>query len=312
MQMLRSYLLVCLILPLAACKIQDGHPPQSPSTKDRGPMPPFTRVVVDGDIDVTLHTGCARPNLAFRGDVKSISRVQFAVKHGLLTLQLPQSHPRPHPHRVHADICTHYLTHWTYRGTGTVVGSHIRSGMLDATIDNEGSTVLQGQIALRHLTVKGTGFTEINGITGHGLTIRVFGTPRIQLAGIIDVVALNMRGRGWLSLYWLKSQALTIRAHDKAFIQMAGLVDKLDLELWDTARFNGRYLRGKHVFAKTHDRAIADISVTQRQHTLALDSSNIYFHNIPDMKADFMANQGAVLDLREWELPFMEEQTRYN
>ena len=312
MRMRRLSLLVCFIMALTGCKIPCITPSPHPAQKPKGPMPSFTRVIVDGDIDVTLHTGCTRPNVTLRGNEHDKATVLMTVNYGLLRLKLPKTKSKPNHDRVHADICTHYLTHWTYRGTGTVVGSNIRSGMLDATIDNQGSTVLQGQIALRHLIIKGSGFTQINGITGHGLTISVFGKPRIQLAGIINVVALNMHGGGWLSLHWLKSQVLKIRAHDAAFIQMAGLADILDVELWDTARFNGRYLRGAHVFAKTHDRAIADISVTKRQHTLALDTSNIYFHNFPDMKADFMANNGAVLDLREWELPFMEEQTRYN
>ncbi|HBI21485.1 MAG TPA: hypothetical protein DDY37_02695 [Legionella sp.] len=308
--MMRSCLLICGVLALTGCKIPLSTPSHHTIRHANDPMPSFTRVAINGNIDVTLHTGCPHTAVVLRGNPQDKSAVQMTVNHGLLRLTLRKSDP--HHDRVHADICTHYLTQWVYRGTGTVVGSNIRSGMLDATIDNQGSTVLQGQIAVRHLTIKGTGFTQINGVTGHGLTINVAGKPRIQLAGVMDVVALNMRGDGWVSLYWIKSQSLKIRAHGKGFVQMAGVVDMLDLELWDSARFNGRYLRGDHVFAKTHDRAVADISVLKRQHTLALNSSNIYFHNIPDMKADFMANAGAVLDLREWELPFMEEHTRYN
>ena len=307
---MRSCLLMCFVLALTGCKIPFSTPSRQTPPNANGPMPSFTRVAIDGNIDVSLHTGCARPHVLLRGDAKDKSAVQMTVNHRLLRLSLRKSDP--HHDRVHADICTHYLTHWTYHGTGTVVGSNIRSGMLDATIDNQGSTVLQGQMALRNLTITGTGFTEINGITGPGLTIKVSGKPRVQLAGVMDVVALNMKGNGWLSLHWIKSKSLKIRARGNGFVQMAGVVDILDIELWDKARFNGRYLRGDHVFAKTHDFAVADISVIKRQHTLALNSSNIYFHNIPDLKADFMANAGAVLDLREWELPFMEEHTRYN
>ena len=93
---------------------------------------------------------------------------------------------------------------------------------------------------------------------------------------------------------------------------MAGIVGTLDMELQGSARFNGRYLRGTDVFAKTYDHSVADICVTKTQHTLASNSSNIYFHNLPKMKADFMAFDGAVLDMRDLSAPFLQEYTQYN
>ena len=103
---------------------------------------------------------------------------------------------------------------------------------------------------------------------------------------------------GRLSLYWVKSRELTIRARGKSFIQLAGVVDKLDVELWGQAHFGGRYLRAMRSFVKTHNQSVAEISAVKRQHTLASDTSDIHFYNIPTMKADFMANNGAVLDMR--------------
>ena len=78
-------------------------------------------------------------------------------------------------------------------------------------------------------------------------------------------------------------------------------MDRLDVELWNTAHFNGRYLRAEHSFVKTHDRSLAEISVIRNQHTLASGKSNIYFYELPLTRADFMAFDGSVLDLREWE-----------
>jgi hypothetical protein len=52
--------------------------------------------------------------------------------------------------------------------------------------------------------------------------------------------------------------------------------------------------------------------VVEAQHALAKGSSNIYFYDLPDMKADFMAENGSILDLREWERPFFREGSHLN
>ena len=315
--LMRSFSLIWVILSLTSCahwhkttKAPQTYQKPSYATQTRT-TGPFTRVLVDGNIDVNLYTGDHNPRVILHGDSRGLSDVEISVKDGLLHVNEGKGYP--HFGRVRADIRTHYLTSVAYRGTGAVVGNNIQSSKLDISLHNTGKTTLQGKIALNKLDVNKSGDTRISGITpSHSCQIKIAGKSHVQLAGVMDVASLYMKDDGWLSLYWVQSNELKIRARDKAFIQMAGITKVLDIELWDNAHFNGRYLRGTRVFAKTHHNAIADISVVKHQHTLARDSSNIYFYNLPNTKADFMVNDGSVLDMREWESPSLREYTHYN
>ena len=121
-----------------------------------------------------------------------------------------------------------------------------------------------------------------------------------------------MDNDGWLSMYWIKSKMLIVRGRGAAFIQLAGVADRLDVELWGKAQFHGRYLRANNAFVKTHNQSLAEIAAVNKQHTLASDNSDIHFFNIPSMKTDFMAFNGAVLDMRDWNMPLMQEYNQYN
>lgn len=314
--LMRSFSLICIILSLTSCARSHEKPvaPSAPAvmqsiTQTRATAA-FTRVKVDGNIDVTLYTGDRHPRVVLHSDPRNMPDIKTNVSDGLLQISLGKGYP--HFGRVKAEIHTHYLSSFSYHGSGVILGNNIQSGKLDLSINNKGKTLIQGKIGLNKLAVAGSGSTVINGITGHMCQITLKGKQHVQLAGVIGMTELNMDGKGWLSTYWLKSSELKIRAKGDAFIQIAGVAELLDVELWDNAHFNGRYLRGTRVFAKTHGTSVADISVIKTQHTLASDASNIYFYNLPDMKADFMAYNGSVLDMREWDSPTIEEYTRYN
>lgn len=303
---MRSMLLIFFILSLTSC----SRPHQTNTTLSLPASKTSPRVVVNGNIDVRLYTGEAKPRLLLHGDASSLAAVQVSLHNGLWYINVGKGYP--HTGRIQAEIRTRYLTSFAYHGEGTVMADNLQSSMLDLSINNTGKTILLGKFNLRKLLVSGSGFTQISGVTGHGCQIKLTGKPHVRVAGIINVSSLYMAGKSSLSLYWVKSNYLKIRAKDNAFLQIAGTVGTLDLALDDHARFNGRYLRGTDVFVKTFGYAVADICVTKTQHTLASGASNIYFHNLPKMKADFMAWNGAVLDMREWESPELKEYTPYN
>ncbi len=306
---MRLFFLSLIIVSLTGCTLWH-HETQSPQVQDSNHMGTFSRVEVDGDINVTLYTGDSHPRVVLFGDAAEKSRVKIVVKNGLLQIKKGKSTVNPGP--IRAEIHARYLTDFTFKGKGVITGKGIQSRLMDITIDNDGQTQLQGHMALRNLTIKGSGHTQIEGLQGRIVNIKLAGSPHVQLSGVVELTSLNLEGKGWFSLYWVKSNALKLWARDDVFVQLAGRVQNLDIELWNNAHFNGRYLRGISVFAKTHDCSTADISVVEKQHTLALDSSNIYFYNLPEMKADFMAYNGSVLDMREWESPFLKPYTRYN
>lgn len=309
----RPLLLIIIALLLQGCA---PRPPQGPlpvapgCTQQSRSIPAFNKVAVEGRVDVRLHTGYRKPQVILRGDPRDLAQLSTIVKNNTLLVGLKPGYPKFGA--VSVDIRGHYLNSFFYRGAGQINGPRLNSGLLDISITNTGRTTLAGNINLRRLEVNGSGYTEITGIKSQNLQISMSGKPHVKLAGLVRLSALNLNGNGSLGLYWVKSDLLTIRAKGKTFIQLAGIANKLDLELWGNSQFNGRYLRAKRVFAKTHDKSIAEITALDRQHTLATDGSDIRFYEIPEMKADFMGFNGAVLDMRDWNNPVMEEYTRYN
>ncbi len=270
----------------------------------------FTRVQVDGKINVTLHTGDAHPQVILHGDPRDLAYVSTTVVDGGLQINLGTGYPRYGA--VSADVRGQYLNAFIYRGAGFVTGKNLRSSLLDLTLDNGGKTTLEGQLAVRNLDIAGNGYVQIAGINSPNLNIKLKGKPKVQLAGVVNLTCLDMHNDAWLSMHWIKSKFLKVRSRGASFIQLGGIVEKLDVELWDTAHFNGRYLRAQNAFVKTHDKTVAEISAVNKQHTLASDASDIHFYNIPAMRTDFMAYNGSVLDMRDWNMPFMQEYDVYN
>ena len=264
----------------------------------------FSHVMVDGVINVNLHTHYKHPGVQLHGDPRDVAYVQIKRVGDRMSVYLGKGYPHFGP--VTADISTPHLRSFTYHGNGAINGTHLHSTCVDILINNQGRAQLSGQLSLRNMVVTGDGYTVIKGIKSPSLHVKMAQKAHLQLDGDMGVSSIDIENDAWLNLFWVKSQSLVIRQYGNAYLQLAGIVNKLDLEAWDNARFNGRYLRARSVFAKTHGRALAEITALTHQHTLALDRSDIAFYAIPETKADFMAFNGAVLDQRDLSFPFIQ------
>ncbi len=311
------FLLVFLGLSLlvSSCSYFRSTPPSSPAPEfvcvagtQQRPAPMFNGLQIKGNMSVRLSTGCAKPHVILKGDPRDFDNVKTYVSNGTYQILPGKGYPKCH---MHVDVCTKYLNYFRFQGNGEI-NATINSSALDVFLQNSGTTRMSGSLGIRRLEIKGDGFVQINGIKSQNLQLKITGKPRVQLVGMANISSIDLNSDAILSLYWVKSQQLIIREKGRSVIQLAGVVDKLDVELWDAARFRGRYLRANTAFVKTHDNSVAEMSAVKRQHTLALDTSDIQFFNIPSLKTDFMANNGAVLDMRDWNNPFMQEYDQYN
>ncbi|KTC88035.1 MULTISPECIES: GIN domain-containing protein [Legionella] len=305
------YFFLIFSLLLSSCI----HQPQvlPPTLKGRAQehfVPPFTQVRVEGIINVSLHSGYKHQEIILRGDPRDLGNVLIEPKGNNLLIKLPKGHPNFG--EVTAEIHANVLKGFSYEGEGTIVGNNIHSGFLELSIDNSGDTTLGGYIVLRKLKASGGGNIQISGVNTQYLQLDIINKTKVQLSGVISLSRINLADNSLLCMYWVKSPLLSICQRGKSLVQLAGTVDKLDVELWDSAHFNGRYLRAKNAFVKTHDRSVADIMAIKHQHTLATDSSDIYFYKVPKTSADFMAYAGSVLDMRDWNRPELHDYTRYN
>ncbi|MDP3269225.1 MAG: DUF2807 domain-containing protein [Legionella sp.] len=270
----------------------------------------FNQIDIKGRVNVSLHTGYKKPELVLTGDPRDLEQVKTVVTQSTLYINLGNGYPQHGA--VHAEIRGRFLNRFQYEGAGTVTGDRLHSSYLDLFLANEGTTRLGGSLGLHTLMVAGNGLTQISGITSRYLQVTLKGSPKLQLTGQVNLAKLHVDGDGWLSLYWIKSENLTIRAKNHSRIKLAGVVNRLDVELWGYAQFKGRYLRAQRSFVKTHDRSVAEISTLNHQSTMSTDASDIYYYNIPNTRADFMAYDGSVLNMREWDQYDLQDFTRYN
>jgi hypothetical protein len=310
----RCYSLILMVLLLTACahrapKIPSTPPKPIKATQTR-PLKSFNQIDVQGQFNVTVHTGYKKPEIILSGDTRDLAAIKVEVSDNTLHLILGKGYPIYGP--VYADIKGQFLNRLMAKDALRITGRQLHTSILDLYLLNTGTVQLGGSIGLRVLDIKGKGLYQISGIYSQNLQIFLQGTPKVQLAGVANLASLSMQGKAWLSLYWVKTDTLTVRAKNEATIQLAGAVNRLDVELWGSSQFKGRYLRAQRSFVKTHGRSVAEISVAKHQSNLAADASDIYYYNLPDTRADFMAFDGSVLDMRAWNQIELKDFDRYN
>lgn len=311
----RYYLLIVFAFFLTACAHRapknELPPPEVIKTKQVRRVPSFNQVHVQGQINVSLHTGYKEPQVILSGDARDLATVKAEVTQNTLYLSLiGKGSPLHAP--IYAEVRGQFLNRLMAKKTPIITGDRINTRLLDVYLEETDNVRLGGSIGLRVLDVKGKGLVRINGVYSPNLQLHLQGSPKVQLSGMVNLANLSMQGDAWLSLYWVKTDNLTVRAKNKTRIQLAGAVNRLDVELWGNARFKGRYLRAQRSFVKTHDRSVAEISVAKHQSNLATDASDIYYFNLPTTRADFMAYNGSVLDMREWNQFDLKDFNRYN
>ena len=308
------YSLMLIAFILASCAQRAPQTPlystSSVTTKQYRQVTSFNQIDAHGRINIKVHTGYKQPQVILTGDARDLIQVQTLVKQNTLFIVLNNGYP--HYGAVNADIRGQFLNRLHYIGVGSVTGTQLHTSLLDISLSNPGLTKLEGTIGLRQLDVNGSGSTQISGLSSQNLQIHLKGNPKVQLTGLAHITNLDLNGDGWLSLYWVKSNNLMVKAKKGAKIQLAGVVNRLDVELWDTAKFKGRYLRAQRTFVKTHNKSVAQISSVKHQSSLSTDASDVYYYNLPDTRADFMAFDGSVLDMREWDQSDLKDFNPYN
>ncbi len=315
---MRRQFLVLILLCLTLCGCARFHI-HAKTTKMTGSTPqnqvtysaPFNRVKIIGRFQVNLHTRKSADSITFHGPQYDLNHVKWYIANHELVVTMEQGYQLKEG-LIYLDVNTHHLTSFTYQGSGAVTAQSLSARSLDLSIKNNGPTRLEGDFVLHQALLGGNGVTHIKGAHGQNIELTLTGRTKVQIVGTIQLSRLKMKNNAWLSAHWLKSSILIMRLRDQAYTQLAGSVDFLDVALRDQARFNGRYLRAQRAFVKTQNQSEADIDVVEAQHSLATGTSNIYFYDLPLMRADFMAENGSVLDMREWERPFFKEGSNLN
>lgn len=300
-------LIIGLLIPLMGCqwvssylpKQQNNHPMIYAKTKTLFYHPEdFNQIYVRGKVMLTLHTGARRPWLTIHGDTRDLEHVKWSVKNDILRVHLEAGYPKHGQFTV--DIGAKKLKMFMYRGKGNVTGRRLYSKQLDLIIISKkpSTTVLEGRMNLRHVILRGSGKVLIkNSGTKQLMDLTVVGKVQVKLIGTINMQELTLVEHSSLILPALKTKKLKVTMDDYARAQIAGSVQWADMDLSGYSRFYGRSLRMNEAFVKTHDYARAFIVVSNKQHTLATDNSDIYYYSAPTYNNNFMGKNGSVLNL---------------
>lgn len=272
-------------------------------------LAPFSQIRAAGSLNVILHTNAKKPRIVLRGDPRDLAHLTSLIKQNRLIITFLNHYPQYGA--VTADIYAPEINDFSYKGAGVIAGK-INSKALAISINNPETTKIEGDITLRQLFVSGHSLVQIKGVKTNHFILKMEDNPRVYLDGMIRLGTLKMNGNGFLSMYWVKSERLNVFLSNNATLQLAGFVNVLEVKAKGRSHFLGRYLRARRAFVKTCDHAIAEINAIRRQHTLATGASDIHIYHVPEMREDFMAYNGAVLDMRQWNLPEYQHETVYN
>ncbi len=273
-------------------------------------LPVFHSIHAQGRINLTLHTGFKRSRLTLKGQAMDVANLKIMVQNDTLFLKVNAGYPKIAA--IQADLYLPFLTDLSYLGVGVIKGRALRTKRLSLLIDNPMTTTLSGALNLRDLTVRGNSHVRLNGIQSPHLNLTISGLSTIQLQGDMNLPDIVMPASGNLRVQGLRSRYVRVRMGGHAHLELAGKAEKLDADVSGHALFNGRYLRVFNSYVKTHDHALATLNTADKQHTLALDASDIYFFDLPRLRADLMADNGAVLDMRDWYSVYLEPYTPLN
>jgi len=263
---------------------------------------PFHRVHIEAKAELILHQTSGPSYAIINADSCDLEHSQIKVQDDSLHIQLQKDYPH-YPYKI--EVWINNIHQLYLRDEVKVTGHQLRSSGLAISAFGHQLLRLDGSFNLTYLQLGQAANLEMSGIDSKNLVIDMQQQAHAKLEGKMNVCNMNLRDDAWLSLYWVKANRLNLVYGGKSFVQLAGRVNVLDLELYGHARFAGRYLRIDRAFVRTHDFSVAQICAERSQHTLALDASHIDYYNVASMKTDFMVDSGAVLDLREWMLPYM-------
>lgn len=260
----------------------------------------FANLDIRGPFNINLTTGAKYAKVLVKADERALPDIELEIKNNTLYVRCMKNCAKYHGSSLRIEVKN--LNNFYYSGSGRITGHKVNLRQTNLHIINHGATRLSGNLNLRDVYIAGKGYTSLTGVKAKALSITLRQNARLQVRGEVQLASLTLGNGTWLSLYWLKANQLEFKGRGRTFVQLAGIVRVLDIELWGHARFNGRYLRAQETFIKTHGHSLAEISTFGHQHTLALDSSDIYYYNdYMKSHADFMGMRGAVLDLNEWE-----------
>lgn len=273
-------------------------------------IPDFDKLLVDGNIIVELHSGYGKPRIVIKGDRRDLFALTAEVKKHTLVLYAGAGVPDYAPIKV--IIKGRYIHDIKLKNNASIKGHALKLSYLDLDVKHHSTAHLGGYLMVHKVNIQDYGTVRLDGVRSKHLEVCIKENANLKINGKANLARLEASDHSKFSMAWVDSWNLIAKVTGDAYIQLAGIVNKLDASVYDNAHWNGRFLRSRQTFMKTYGHALARISAVNKQHTLALDKSNIYFYNLSTYRTDFMAYDGSVLDMRDWQIRAWFDYDHYN
>lgn len=273
-------------------------------------VPKFDKLLIDGNINVELHSGYTRPSITLIGDPRDLIPLMTKVEKHTLVLYAGAGIPDYAPIKI--IVKGRYIHEIKLKNNARIKGLSLKVNHLELDVEDHSSAHLGGYLMANRINIKDHGSVKLTGVKSKHLQICLKDHANLKINGKANIDSLEAGGNSHFSIAWVDSWNLKAKVTGHAYVQLAGVVNKLDACIYDNAHWNGRFLRSRRTYMKTFDKALARISAVNKQHTLALGKSNIYFYNLSTYRTDFMAMDGSVLDMRTWEMRAKNDYDHYN
>lgn len=239
------------------------------------PMPDFSKVENDGDLDIELRTANTSEVVVI-GPADYADRIVPSLSSkNFLTIAVSGQAALP-PHAVRVIICSPRFTHIRQEGHGAVLGDNVFAPSLLIEARSKGNITL-------------------NDINSDALTISNMGSGNISLSGIMNVEEIAQTGSGNINLHWVDSDVLRIHASGTGIITLAGVAKNVNAVLYNNAMLDSKYLRTERSYINALDYSSAHISPVETLNAFATNHGSIYFYKDPKHLAEYSADVGGVM-----------------
>lgn len=270
--------------------------PKAPQIAPNQKLESFSKLVVEGDIDIELHKS-KQHSLEFGVAADALSHVESHIANDTLYLRISPDYRAVLMQPIKVKISLPHLHELRGKGKIHIKNQQFESKLLNLQLNHDGEIHLAGRLGVQTINLGGSGKTVLHDVTSRKLNINIQENARLELRGTVNLQHLNLAGQGKIDLYWIDSPELHIHAKNRAQAHLAGIVGTLHITVENNALVDARYLRAREVFLKATGNSSSEINAIKVQNILADDSSTVYTHNNSALLNHFMAKHGAVLDV---------------
>jgi len=258
----------------------------------------FSGIQFEGDIDVNIKRASKGSSLTLQGDSRDLVFIKTSIKDGKVLVDIPDHYLRHGP--VTATIYSDKLKHFAFNGNGNINAKNIRTSALNLELYINGKVNLSGQLHIRDMKVTGKNVIKLKGVKSKDLDIVMNGQSDITMSGVASLKSLRCGGKGKLSLYWVNSPHLSVESHDNVKVYIAGVARYLSAVTNDKSELDARYLRTNKVYVKAFGNSILRVVSNKELNAFAAGSGHIYYYNSPDLRAEHMVQNGAILNFVQY------------